>query len=86
MDSIRRIGPIFLQGKGMKDLKSMVVLASLFLLFLSAGAFGGQEIAINAGTILPISNAPIENGTILIKKTAKSPHSGRTSPSVRTLR
>jgi len=51
----------------MKDLKSVVILASSFLLFLSAGAFSGQEIAINAGTILPISNTPIENGTILIK-------------------
>jgi imidazolonepropionase-like amidohydrolase len=51
----------------MKDIRSIVVLAFLFLLFLSAGAFGSQEIVINAGTILPISNAPIENGTILIK-------------------
>lgn len=67
MDSISRISPIFLQRKGMKDLKSTVILASLFLLFLSVGVFGEQEIAINAGTILPISNAPIENGTILIK-------------------
>jgi len=51
----------------MKDIKRIVVLASLFLLFLSAGAFSAQEIAIQAGTILPISDAPIENGTILIK-------------------
>jgi len=51
----------------MKDIKRIFVLASLFLLFPSAGAFGVQEIAIKAGTILPISDAPIENGTILIK-------------------
>jgi imidazolonepropionase-like amidohydrolase len=51
----------------MKDMKWIAVLASLFLLFLSAGTFGSQEIAINAGTILPVSDAPIENGTILIK-------------------
>ena len=51
----------------MKDIKRIVVLASLFLPFLSAGAFGAQEIAIQAGTILPISDAPIENGMILIK-------------------
>jgi imidazolonepropionase-like amidohydrolase len=51
----------------MKDIKRFVVLASLFLLFLSAGVFGAQEIAVKAGTILPISDAPIENGMILIK-------------------
>jgi imidazolonepropionase-like amidohydrolase len=74
MDSIRRISPIFLQVKEMRDLKSTVVLASMFLLLQSAGTFGSQhreasrgEIAINAGTILPISDAPIENGKILIK-------------------
>ena len=50
----------------MKGIKRIVVLASLFLPFLSAGAFSAQEIAIKAGTILPISDAPIENGTILI--------------------
>jgi imidazolonepropionase-like amidohydrolase len=51
----------------MKGIKEIVVLASLFLPFFSAGAFSAQEIAIKAGTILPISDAPIENGTILIK-------------------
>ena len=51
----------------MKGIKGIVVLAFLFLPFLSAGAFGAQEIAIQAGTILPISDAPIENGMILIK-------------------
>lgn len=51
----------------MKDIKRILVLASLFLPFLSAGVFGAQEIAIQAGTILPISGAPIEHGTILIK-------------------
>jgi len=51
----------------MKDIKGIFVLASLFLPLLSAGAFSAQDIAIQAGTILPISNAPIENGTILIK-------------------
>lgn len=51
----------------MKDIKGIVVLASLFLLLLWAGAFGTQEIAIQAGTLLPISDAPVENGTILIK-------------------
>jgi len=51
----------------MKGIKRIVVLVSLFLPFLSAGAFSAQEIAIKAGTILPISDAPIENGTILIK-------------------
>lgn len=53
--------------KKMKGIKRIVVLASLFLPFLSAGAFSAQKIAIKAGTILPISDAPIENGTILIK-------------------
>jgi len=51
----------------MKDIKGILVLASLFLPFFSVGAFSAQEIAIQAGTILPISDAPIENGTILIK-------------------
>ena len=51
----------------MKGNKRIFVLASLFLPFLSAGAFSAQEIAIQAGTIFPISDAPIENGTILIK-------------------
>ena len=51
----------------MKIIRRIVVLASLFLLFLSACTLGGQEIAIKAGTILPISEAPIENGTILMK-------------------
>ncbi|MHC4205384.1 MAG: amidohydrolase family protein [Planctomycetota bacterium] len=48
----------------MKGIKGIFVLASLFLPLFSAGA---QEIAIKAGTILPISDAPMENGTILIK-------------------
>ena len=51
----------------MKGIKRIFVLASLFLPLLSADAFSAQEIAIQAGTILPISDAPIENGTILIK-------------------
>lgn len=51
----------------MRGIKGIVVLASLFLPFLSADAFSAQQIAIKAGTILPISDAPIENGTILIK-------------------
>jgi imidazolonepropionase-like amidohydrolase len=51
----------------MKNIKGFVILASLLLLFLSVGTLGGQEIAIKAGTILPVSDAPIENGTILIK-------------------
>jgi imidazolonepropionase-like amidohydrolase len=51
----------------MRYLKSTVVLTSVFLLLLSVGTFGEQEIAINAGTILPVSDAPMENGTILIK-------------------
>jgi imidazolonepropionase-like amidohydrolase len=67
MHNIRRVSPIFLQVKGMKERKRILVLASLFLPFLSAGAFGEQEIAIKAGIILPISDAAIENGTILIK-------------------
>ncbi len=49
--------------KKMKGIKRIFVLASLFLPLLSAGAFGAQEIAIQADTILPISDAPIENGT-----------------------
>jgi len=48
----------------MKVIRRIVVLASLLVPFLSTGA---QEIAIKAGTILPISGALIENGTILIK-------------------
>jgi len=51
----------------MKNIKGFVILASLLLLFLSVGTLSGQEIAIKAGTILPISDAPIENSTILIK-------------------
>ncbi|MHC4324341.1 MAG: amidohydrolase family protein [Planctomycetota bacterium] len=51
----------------MKGIKGIFVLASLILPFLSAGAFSAQQVAIKAGTILPISGAPIENGTILIK-------------------
>jgi len=48
----------------MRGIKGIFVLASLFLPFISAGA---QEVAIQAGTILPISNAPVKNGMILIK-------------------
>ena len=51
----------------MKSIKRIAILASLFLLFISVGTLSGQEIAIKAGTILPINDAPIENGTILIK-------------------
>ena len=51
----------------MKDIEGIFVHISLFLLIFSVSAFGAQEIAINARTILPISNVPIENGTILIK-------------------
>jgi imidazolonepropionase-like amidohydrolase len=51
----------------MKEMKWIVVLASLFLLFHSAATFSSQEIAINAGTILTVSDAPIENATILIR-------------------
>jgi len=51
----------------MKDIKRIIVFTSLFLQVLSAGAFGAEQVAIQAGTILPISGGPIENGTILIK-------------------
>jgi imidazolonepropionase-like amidohydrolase len=58
----------------MKVIRRIVALTSLFLPFLSVGTLGSQhreasrgEIAIKAGTILPISDTPIENGTILIK-------------------
>jgi imidazolonepropionase-like amidohydrolase len=51
----------------MKDFKGIVVLGSLLLLFLFTGAFGTQGIAIQTGTILPISDAPIEDGTIHIE-------------------
>ncbi len=64
---LKELELIFLLEIEMKDIKGIVVLASLFLLLLWAGAFGTQEIAIQAGTLLPISDAPVENGTILIK-------------------
>ena len=51
----------------MKDIKRIVVFASLFLQILSAGAFGAEQVAIQGGTILPISGGPIENGTVLVK-------------------
>ena len=51
----------------MKDSKVIVVLASLLLPFICAGVTGSQDIAIQASTLLPISGAPIENGTILIR-------------------
>ena len=51
----------------MKDMKRVVVFTSLFLQFLSAGAFGAEQVVIQGGTILPISGGPIENGTILVK-------------------
>jgi len=51
----------------MRDIKGIFVLASLFLPLLSAGAFSAQDIVIQAGTILPIGDVPIENGSILIK-------------------
>ena len=51
----------------MKDIKRIVVFTSLFLQVLSTGAFGAEQVAIQGGTILPISGGPIENGTVLIK-------------------
>lgn len=54
-------------GKEMKDIKGIVVFASLFLQVLSAGALGAEQVAIQGGTILPISGAAIENGIVLIE-------------------
>ena len=51
----------------MMDYKRIVVIPSLLLLLIFASTFGAQEIAIRAGNILTINDAPIENGTILIK-------------------
>ena len=64
---LKGVSLIYLQGIEMKSIKRIAILASLFLLFISVGTLSGQEIAIKAGTILPINDAPIENGTILIK-------------------
>lgn len=50
----------------MKDLKGILI-ASLSLLLLSASAFGAQIIAIQAGNILTINDAAIENGTIILE-------------------
>jgi len=64
---LKGVSLIYLQGIEMKSIKRIAILASLFLLFISVGTLSGQEIAIKAGTILPINDDPIENGTILIK-------------------
>jgi hypothetical protein len=49
----------------MKDIKRIFVLASLFLPFLSAGAFGEQKIVIKVGNILNPGDS-----TAYIKQTA----------------
>jgi len=51
----------------MKDIKRIFVFTSLILQILSAGGFGAEQIAIQGGTILPISGAPIKDGTVLVK-------------------
>lgn len=51
----------------MKDTKRILVLASLLLPYFPAGSLSAEGIAIKAGNILPISSAPIENGTIIVK-------------------
>ena len=51
----------------MKDIKVIVILASLLLPFICTAVTGSQDMAIQASTLLPISGAPIENGTILIR-------------------
>jgi len=58
---------IFVRTIQMRDTKAIVVLASLLLPFICTGVTGSQDIVIHAGTLLPISSAPIENGTILIE-------------------
>ena len=51
----------------MKDTKAIVILAALLLPFICSSVIGSQDMAIQAGTLLPISGAPIENGTILMR-------------------
>ncbi len=51
----------------MKDNRAVVILAPLLLSFICTAVRGGQDIAIQGGTLLPISGAPIENGTVLIR-------------------
>ena len=47
--------------------KNIILISSLLLLFTFTSAFGSQDIAIQAGHILTISDNPIENGIVLIK-------------------
>jgi imidazolonepropionase-like amidohydrolase len=56
-----------MENKVMTRVRSVIVISSLFLLFIITNAFGSQGIAIRAGHILTISDNPIENGIILIK-------------------
>ena len=58
---------IFVRIIEMKDTKVIVVLASLLLPLICTGVTGSQDVVIQASTLLPISGAPIENGTILIR-------------------
>ena len=51
----------------MKDTRAIVILAPLLLSFICSAVTGSQDMAIQASTLLPISGAPIENGTILIR-------------------
>jgi hypothetical protein len=52
----------------MKDTKVIVILASLLLPVICDAVTGSQDMAIQASTLLPVSGAQIENGTILIRE------------------
>jgi imidazolonepropionase-like amidohydrolase len=59
---------IFMENTVMSDYyRSVIFISSLLLLFIFTSVFADQDIAIQAGNILTISDSPIENGTILIK-------------------
>jgi len=47
--------------------KNIILISSLILLFTFTISFASQDIAIRAGSIITISDNPIENGIILIK-------------------
>jgi imidazolonepropionase-like amidohydrolase len=47
---------------------NIIIISSLLLLLILTSAFGEQVIAIQTGHILTISDNPIENGIVLIKK------------------
>lgn len=58
---------MIMEKKVVTEYKKIITISFLLLSVIFTSTFGSQDIAIKAGHILPISDTPIENGTIIIK-------------------